>query len=185
MSSTWDHSSKMHQQDPTVVYDADEPALKEKATQWDQLTAPVPVPGMQPEMVVLADLLGRTDPFLTNIINAKLEARSLAPVAHVSHLFMRMNNKYMCVAEGMETLAVVKGLPHSFGASEAAPQQLQTVMAWWAKRVALAYPLGGMGPLNEDALADLEQSIEHDEAYTAVRDAAKLLVRAARQLLTK
>jgi len=101
----------MHQQDPTVVYDADEPALKEKATQWDQLTAPVPVPGMQPEMVVLADLLGRTDPFLTNIINAKLEARSLAPVAHVSHLFMRMNNKYMCVAEGMETLAVVKGLP--------------------------------------------------------------------------
>jgi len=58
-------------------------------------------------------------------------------------------------------------------------------MAWWAKRVALAYPLGGMGPLNEDALADLEQSIEHDEAYTAVRDAAKLLVRAARQLLTK
>lgn len=57
-------------------------------------------------MQVIADLLGKTDPYLTVVINCKLAARSLAPASHVSDLFLRVGNKYMSAAESTDTMAV-------------------------------------------------------------------------------
>lgn len=165
----------------TSVRDADVPSQKESASNWDGLVAAVP--GMQPHMVAVADLLGKTDPYLTEVINCKLEERSLAPINHVSDLFRRVGNKYMSTAERTDNMAVVSEFLEDFGATEVVPQQWCTVMSWWSKRVMSAHPLGSKGTINSDVLDQLAQSVESDDSYANIRDAAQLMIRAALRVL--
>jgi hypothetical protein len=72
-----------------AVSDASVPA---DAAKWRSL--PGHVPGMEPEMVAVADLLLCTDEFMTSELNGSPESEGVASVAHVSQLFSRIKSRY-------------------------------------------------------------------------------------------
>lgn len=126
--------------DEAAVPDANVPALKADAASWRALSSHVP--GMQHEMVQLADLILCTDEVMTVELNELLDREGASAVAHVSQLFSRIRSRHTTPAEADALRAAGTKFFEQYGVALAdVGQQWELVMKWRSKRVAFAHPL--------------------------------------------
>lgn len=159
------------------------PSLQEDASNWRALSGHVT--GMQPEMVVVADLLLCTDDYITSQLNECLEAHGLEAVAHVSTMFSRMKSKFIQSNEA-DTLRVAGSMFFARFDLDLSgmEQQWDLAMKWRSKRVAFAHPLlGANGVIDMKRLDDLESDVKTKPGFAQVRQAMEVMIKVARQLL--
>ena len=163
---------------PDAPCDEAVPTLLTDARKWQAVVEDVP--GMQPQMVLIADLLGQTDSTLALQLSRKLEDEGLEGVSHVSMIFSRLRSKFLSRAEAESLLRVGTNFFAQLGTSLAAmAEQWPRVMEWRAKRIMFAHPLTANG-LNMTKLQVLEDALDADPVFVPVKEAALVMLKAAR-----
>ena len=81
-----------------TVEGEDVPALQQDATSWRAMGGDK-VPGLKPEMVMMADLLGRADGPMTEELSREVEAQDMDPFYHMSEYFGRLRSKKTPIGE--------------------------------------------------------------------------------------
>lgn len=165
--------------DHVVVYntagvsDADVPLLAASAFDWNYIAAESP--GFTPQMLNVADLLYKTEFELVNRLNAIMEPAGLIKVRHVSDAINRADNKFMSVAEkdalelALDTFFTEIAGDHALECR----QQWHICINWMRTRLAVAHPLSCSNPSTRtQRLRQVYQSIQHEEEYELVREAA-------------
>lgn len=149
------------------------PLLAASASEWKYITAESP--GFTPQMLNVADLLYKTEYELVNCLNAIMEPAGLTKVYHVSEAISQANNKFMSVAE-KDALELALDQFFTEIAGDHAPkcrQQWHICLYWMRTRTAVVHPLSwGNTSTRTQRLKQLHLSIQHEEEYEVVREAA-------------
>lgn len=166
------------------VNDQEVPSISAKADMWDQLASEIP--GMSPNQVFMADLLGKSDAYLARKLNSKLNARGVQSYRHLSEAFSRMASQFISVGERAAMAAAVEELFLEYQmAPTVAMQQWDKLMEWWEQRIAFAHPLGGRSTVSLAKLAELSTAISQGEEFAEVRAAGQFLIAAVQRMVTE
>jgi hypothetical protein len=143
------------------------------------------VPGLEPEMMVMADLLDRADTLMTEDLSRLLDNAQLDPLNHVSELFNRLRSCKTSVSERQELTAAATKYFQQLGLQlDVAAMQWTTLMQWRRKRIAFAHPLYANGQghaVDLDKLDALATAVETQPAYIKVKDTAGVMVKVLKE----
>ena len=162
---------------PGAPNDEAVPSLATDAADWRALAADVP--GMRPEMVIVADLLGKLDTRMAISISKSMDAVGLGGVSHVSDLFYRLRSKHIAMAERMELHTVAKAYFEQYNVSveEVGQQWVEEVMDWVRQRSAFAHPLGR--PIDTAKLVALKAAVGTQPEFVRVKTAVNVMIQEA------